>query len=133
MNNLRIETKNLSKKYGNDIVVNDISLKVKRNSIYGLLGPNGAGKSTTLKMIVGLIRPSSGEILFSDKPWTRKSMEKIGALIEAPALYENLTARENLLVQTTLLKLPKSRIDEVLEIVDLKDTGKKRLPNFPWE
>ena len=102
----------------------------EKNSVYGLLGPNGAGKSTTLKMITGMLHKTSGEILFEDKPWSRADLEKIGALIEMPPLYDNLTAWENLKVRTLLLGLPDSRIKEVLEIVDLKNTGKKKSGQF---
>ena len=94
------------------------------------MGPNGAGKSTTLKMITGMLHKTSGEILFEDKPWSRADLEKIGALIEMPPLYDNLTAWENLKVRTLLLGLPDSRIKEVLEIVDLKNTGKKKSGQF---
>ena len=120
-----LETRNLSKKFGNQLVVNNISLQVKENCIYGLLGPNGAGKSTTLKMITGMLHKSSGDIIFNDHTWSRKDLEQIGALIELPPLYENLSARENLKVRTMLLGLPESRIDEVLKIVGLSNTGKK--------
>lgn len=94
------------------------------------MGPNGAGKSTTLKMITGMLHKTSGEILFEDKPWSRADLEKIGALIEMPPLYDNLTAWENLKARTLLLGLPDSRIKEVLEIVDLKNTGKKKSGQF---
>ena len=94
------------------------------------MGPNGAGKSTTLKMITGMLHKTSGEILFEDKSWSRADLEKIGALIEMPPLYDNLTAWENLKVRTLLLGLPDSRIKEVLEIVDLKNTGKKKSGQF---
>lgn len=94
------------------------------------MGPNGSGKSTTLKMITGMLHKTSGEILFEDKPWSRADLEKIGALIEMPPLYDNLTAWENLKVRTLLLGLPDSRIKEVLEIVDLKNTGKKKSGQF---
>ena len=125
-----LETRNLSKKFGNQLVVNNISLQVKENCIYGLLGPNGAGKSTTLKMITGMLHKSSGDIIFNDHIWSRKDLEQIGALIELPPLYENLSARENLKVRTMLLGLPESRIDEVLQIVGLSNTGKKRSGKF---
>ncbi|HHW58135.1 MAG TPA: lantibiotic protection ABC transporter ATP-binding protein [Clostridia bacterium] len=125
-----LETKNLKKYYGKQLAVNDVSLKIPKGSIYGLLGPNGAGKSTTLKMLTGLLHPSSGEIVVFGEPWQRKHLERIGALIESPALYGNLTAVENLLVHTNLMGLPKERIYEVLEIVDLKDTGKKLTSQF---
>lgn len=130
MENLILETQNLCKEFGSQKAVDNISLQIKRNSIYGLLGPNGAGKSTILKMLVGLLHPTSGSILFDNEQWKRSSLSQTGALIEAPALYGNLTARENLLVHTKLLGIPDTRINEVLEIVDLKDTGKKRASRF---
>ena len=125
-----IETRNLTKTFKNQHAVNNVSLQVEENTVYGLLGPNGAGKSTILKMITGMLHKSSGEILFDGHQWSRKDLADIGALIETPPLYENLTARENLKVRTLLLGLPDSRIDEVLEIVDLKNTGKKRSGQF---
>ena len=131
MNNIILETKNLSKNFkGEKAAVKDISLKVTRNSIYGLLGPNGAGKSTILKMITGMLKPSSGEILFNGHKWNRKDLASIGSLIEEAPLYENLTAEENLKVRTTILNLPDSRIKEVLKIVELENTGKKRAGQF---
>lgn len=130
MNGLILETKELSKKFGKQPAVNKVSLQIKRNSVYGLLGPNGAGKTTTLKMVIGLLRPTSGEIIFDDEPWTRDHLVKIGSLIESPALYGNLTAVENLMVHTKLMGIPKEKIYEVLEIVDLVGTGKKRASQF---
>ncbi|MDO4669453.1 MAG: lantibiotic protection ABC transporter ATP-binding protein, partial [Butyricicoccus pullicaecorum] len=111
-------------------VVNNVSLNIRRNSVYGLLGPNGAGKSTTLKMITGILKPTSGSIMFDGHPWQRSDLTQIGALIETPPLYENLTAYENLKVRTIMLGLPDRRIDEVLHIVRLTDTGKKRAGQF---
>lgn len=130
MNRYILETKKLTKKFGRQKAVDNLSLQIEKNSVYGLLGPNGAGKSTTLKMITGMLHKTSGEILFEDKPWSRADLEKIGALIEMPPLYDNLTAWENLKVRTLLLGLPDSRIKEVLEIVDLKNTGKKKSGQF---
>ncbi|KAE8558224.1 lantibiotic protection ABC transporter ATP-binding protein [Paenibacillus polymyxa] len=130
MDNIILQTKNLCKTFRRQQAVNNVTLSIQENSVYGLLGPNGAGKSTTLKMLTGMLRPTAGEILFQGKPWSRKDLAQIGALIEAPPLYENLTARENLKVRTTLLGLPDSRIDEVLNIVDLTHTGKKRSGQF---
>lgn len=130
MSNYILETKNLQKHFKNQLAVSNVSLSIEKNSVYGLLGPNGAGKSTTLKMITGMLKPSSGEIIFDNHPWNRKDLLNIGALIEAPPLYENLTARENLKVRTTLFGLPDSRIDEVLKVVDLTNTGKKRSGQF---
>lgn len=107
-----------------------MSITVRENSIYGLLGPNGAGKSTTLKMITGMLRPTNGKVLFNGHDWTRKDLEQIGALIETPPLYDNLSATENLEVRAKLLGVPKARIDEVLEIVDLQNTGRKKAGQF---
>ena len=98
--------------------------------MYGLLGPNGAGKSTTLKMITGMLRPSGGKIYFDGHPWSRKDLEHMGALIESPPLYENLSAKENLKVRTKLLDIPERRIEEVLDTVGLQDTGRKRVGQF---
>lgn len=130
MQKYSLETKNLCKHFGRQKAANNISLKVQAGTIYGLLGPNGAGKTTTLKMISGLLHPSSGEILIDGEKWERKHLEEIGALIEAPALYGNLTATENLLVHTKLMGLSKDSINEVLETVDLKNTGKKLSSHF---
>jgi ABC-2 type transport system ATP-binding protein len=125
-----IQTKNLNKTYKKQDVNKDISLSVPKNSIYGLLGPNGAGKSTLLKMLTGMINPTSGEIIYNEKTWSRNDLLEIGALIENPPIYENLTARENLKVRTLLYNLPESRIEEVLEIVQLTNTGKKKAGKF---
>lgn len=130
MADLILETRYLKKYYGKQLAVNNISLQIPRGSIYGLLGPNGAGKTTTLKMITGLVYPGAGEIIVFGEPWQRKHLRRIGALIESPALYGNLTAFENLLVHAKLIGLPKERIYEVLEIVELKDAGKKPVSQF---
>lgn len=125
-----LETTNLCKNFKGQMAVNNVSLHIKKNSVYGLLGPNGAGKSTTLKMITGILKPSFGTIMFDGQPWKRDTLKQIGALIEMPPLYENLTAYENLKVRTALLGLADTRIKEVLEIVRLTDTGKKRAGQF---
>ena len=125
-----LRTTDLCKKFNKKTVINNVSLNIERNSVYGLLGPNGAGKSTTLKMLTGMICPTSGTVEFDGHPWRRKDLTKIGALIETPPLYDNLTAGENLEVRTTMLGLPKSRIQEVLETVGLANTGKKRAGHF---
>lgn len=125
-----LETKELTKQYKKEITVNHLNLKIRKNTIYGLLGPNGAGKSTTLKMITGLVRQTEGEIIFDGRPIKRSDLSEIGFLIENAPIYSNLTARENLKVHTTILGLPDKRIDEVLEIVDLVGTGKKKAGKF---
>lgn len=130
MDSYILQTKDLCRDFKRQHAVSNISLSITKNSVYGLLGPNGAGKSTTLKMITGMLRPTSGKIIFEDHPWSRQDLTNIGALIESPPLYENLTAKENLKVRTLLLGLPDSRIQEVLETVSLTDTGNKRAGQF---
>lgn len=125
-----LKTNNLSKKYKKTYAVKDLSISVRKNSVYGLLGPNGAGKSTFLKMITGIVRPTSGEILFNDNSWTRKDLFNIGSLIESPPLYENLTAFENLKVRAILLGIPLKRCSEVLEKMDLIDAKNKKASDF---
>lgn len=125
-----LSTTDLCKNFKGQMAVNHVSIGVQRNSVYGLLGPNGAGKSTLLKMLTGILHPSSGSITFDGHPWQRNDLRSIGALIEMPPLYENLTAYENLKVRTTLLGLPDSRIHEVLETVNLTNTGRKKAGQF---
>lgn len=125
--NLLLRTENLTKKFDKQFVVHSLFINVQKNSIYGLVGPNGAGKSTTLKMLIGRLRPTSGEILFTEE--TNRKL-KIGSLIEDPPLYKNLTAEENLLVLVKLFGLKKNRIKEVLHLVDLENTKKKTVAKF---
>ena len=125
-----LKTNNVSKKYKKTYAVKDLSISVRKNSVYGLLGPNGAGKSTLLKMITGIVRPTSGEILFNNHSWTRKDLLNIGSLIESPPLYENLTALENLKVRAILLGIPLKRCNEVLEKMDLTDDKNKKASDF---
>ena len=125
-----LKTNNLCKDFKKQKAVHNVSITVRENSIYGLLGPNGAGKSTTLKMITGMLRPTSGKVLFNGHEWNRKDLEQIGALIETPPLYENLSAVENLEVRAKLLNIPKTRIDKVLKMVDLQNTGRKKAGQF---
>ncbi|EES91447.1 ATP-binding cassette domain-containing protein [Clostridium botulinum C] len=90
MNEIILQTKRLCKTFKKQEAIKDVSISVQRNSIYGLLGPNGAGKSTLLKMIIGMLRPTSGEVLFNGHKWSRKDLSSIGSLIESAPLYENL-------------------------------------------
>lgn len=130
MGSIILETTHLTKQFKTQKAVNDLSIKVSENSVFGLLGPNGAGKSTLLKMITGLLRPSEGEIIFAGRPWERNDLSKIGALIENPGIYPNLTAMENLKVACTLYDLPYKRAKEVLSIIGLKNSGRKKVKNF---
>ena len=125
-----IEITNLSKEFKRQKVLKEITMNIPENCVYGLLGPNGAGKSTLLKTITGLLKPTSGEIRFRGHKWTRADLAEIGALIETPPIYENLTARENMKVRALLLGISDERIEEVLTLVDIADTGKKKAGAF---
>ena len=125
-----IQMKDIVKKFG-DFTANDhINLTVHKGEVHAILGENGAGKSTTLKMITGILKPTSGSIEYDGHAWRRKDLNDIGTLIETPPLYENLTAFENLKVRTELLGLPDKRCHEALDIVGLTNTGKKRAGQF---
>lgn len=125
-----VSTNSLSKKYGSAFSVCSLDMSVSEGTVYGFLGPNGAGKSTTLKMLLGLVHPTAGEIdLFGRRFTPRNRMEllkDVGSLIESPSYYGNLTARENLKICSTILDLPDSNIDEVLKIVRLNRQEHKR-------
>lgn len=125
-----LKTSDLCKKFKGQSAVDNVSLHIEENSVYGLLGPNGAGKSTILKMIAGILKLTSGIIEIDGHIWSRTDLRNIGALIETPPLYENLTAYENLKVRTLALGLPEARIEEVLNTVQLLNTGRKKTGHF---
>ena len=105
-----IQTEHLTKKYKAFTAVNDVSLHIRKGSIYGFLGPNGAGKSTTMKMLLGLTAPTSGSFIIDGKhfPDDRIAiLKEIGSFIESPSFYANLTGRENLDIIRRILNLPK--------------------------
>ena len=121
-----ITTKQLTKKYKNFTSVNNVSIHVRRGSIYGFLGPNGAGKSTTMKMLLGLTAPTKGRFTIDGKqfPGDRlKILREIGSFIEAPSFYANLTGRENLDVIRRILGLRKNTVEDALELVGLSEFG----------
>ena len=121
-----ITTKHLTKKYKNFVSVNNISLHIRRGSIYGFLGPNGAGKSTTMKMLLGLTAPTKGSFSIDGKHFPEDRMDilkEIGSFIEAPSFYANLTGRENLDVIRRILGLPKESVEDALQLVGLAEFG----------
>lgn len=125
-----IETKNLSKQFKDFKALDDVSINIEEGKVYGLLGPNGAGKSTFLKLITQIIKPTSGQIFYKDHQISQKDLAEIGSIIENPAIYPNLTAYENLKVLTTLLNIEEEKINEVLKIVSLTNTGNKLTREF---
>ena len=123
MNNI-VTTEHLTKKYKSFIAVNDVSLHIRKGSIYGFLGPNGAGKSTTMKMLLGLTAPTKGVFTIDGKQFPADCipiLKEIGSFIESPSFYANLTGRENLDIIRRILELPKSAVDDALELVGLSE------------
>ncbi len=121
-----ITTEHLTKKYKNFVSVNQVSLHIRKGSIYGFLGPNGAGKSTTMKMLLGLTAPTKGSFSIDGKHFPEDRMDilkEIGSFIEAPSFYANLTGRENLDVIRRILRLPKESVEDALELVGLTEFG----------
>jgi len=125
MSDLALQTEELTKRFGARTAVDRLSLRVERGDIYGFLGPNGAGKSTTLRMLLGLVRPTSGMIKFPLRAsgWEYlRARSRVGAIIESPAFYENFSGRRNLQLLASLSGgVLRKRVEQVLEIVGLRD------------
>jgi ABC-2 type transport system ATP-binding protein len=124
-----IETDRLIGGYGKSLVLREVSLRVPRKSIYGFLGPNGAGKTTAMRMILGLLRPVSGEIRLFGEPLSGALpgiLRRTGSLIEQPSLYDHLTGRENLEIQRRLKRLKRFDADRAIEALRIEEyIGKK--------
>ena len=131
---LVIRTSGLSYHYSKQAAtLSGINLEVERGSVYGFLGPNGSGKTTTLSLLLGLLNSQQGEIeIFGQHLHANRSaiLRKTGSLIEAPSLYGQLTAKENLEIYRPLYGVPKSRVGEVLRIAGLADAGNKLVKKF---
>lgn len=129
-----IETSGLSFRYPNGApVLRQIDLRVPAGSIYGFLGPNGAGKTTTLRLLLGLLPRQQGEIRVLGRSLETHRIEilsRVGSLIESPSLYAHLTAAENLEVWRLIYRTARQRVGEVLDLVGLADTGRKRVGQF---
>lgn len=132
--NYMIETKKLSKAYGGRYAADGVNLKVRPGCVYGFLGPNGAGKSTTMKMLLGLVKPTAGTIRMFGEEYDERSRIRIlkntGSLIESPSYYGHLSGRENLQIVQTLKQAPKEEIGEVLKIVRLENQQKKKVRQY---
>ena len=129
-----VQTRGLCKQYGKVLRVNHLDLQVPEGAIYGFLGPNGAGKSTTLKMILGLVRPTAGSISVFGKEVNGHNrldmLKQVGSLIESPSYYGHLTGEENLKVVQTLRGVPEKDVYEVLEIVRLEGQRSKKVAHY---
>ncbi len=128
-----LELKNVNKTYGKRKVIDNISLEVKEGEIYGFLGPNGSGKTTTIKMILRLISSDSGEIKvngYDVKKQFEKAMECIGAIVENPDMYKYMSGIDNLKLHARIRNIDEQRVNEVLEMVDLKDRKKEKVSKY---
>ncbi len=134
MSSIILEANGLTKRYKHTTALNQVNLQIEKGKIYGFIGENGAGKTTFLRLVTGLSFPSEGTLSLWGKH-TEKELQtqrkRIGAMIETPALYPNLTARQNMEVQRIQRGIPdKDAIDNCLNMVGLKETGKKTVKNF---
>jgi ABC-2 type transport system ATP-binding protein len=127
-----IEAKGLTKRYGETVAVDNLSFEVKPGKVTGFLGPNGAGKSTTMRMILGLDTPTSGEVTIDGQQYRdlHRPLTKVGALLDAKWVHPNRSARAHLAWMAASNKLPKSRVDEVLNVVGLTEVAGKRAGNY---
>ncbi|WP_436763834.1 ABC transporter ATP-binding protein [Streptosporangium sp. V21-05] len=127
-----IRATNLSKRYGGTTAVADLSFDVKPGQVTGFLGPNGAGKSTTMRMILGLDRPSGGSALVDGRPYheLRHPLRKVGALLDAKAVHGGRSARNHLLAIAQSNGIPATRVDEVLEATGLREVAGRRVGGF---
>lgn len=125
-----IETNGLTKKFGSKVAVNKVDMHVKKGDIYGFIGANGAGKTTLMKMLLGLTRVTLGEIKLFGSTNLDTMRKRIGSLIEAPGLYKNCTAMENMKRFAILTNSRVDEIKELLEFVGLGNVGKKKVGKF---
>src|SRR6202007_3447945 len=129
---LAIETHGLTKRYSTGgLAVNDLSLTVRTGEVYGFLGPNGAGKTTTLRMLSGLLHPSSGTaVVAGAAPGTPASLARLGGMVETPAFYPYLSGRDNLRIVARYAGVPSALIEPVLKQVDLTDRAKHKFKTY---
>jgi lantibiotic transport system ATP-binding protein len=129
-----IQTTNLNFSFGNGVkTLDNVNLLVPQGSVFGFLGPNGAGKTTTLRLLLGLLKNQQGKLEIFGQEFSSHRIDilkRLGSLIEQPSLYLHLTAKENLDIYRLIYKVPKTRVEEVLKIVGLENTGKKKAKQF---
>lgn len=120
----------LVKSFGGHRVLDGLTLSVTPGRVYALLGRNGAGKSTSLKIMLGLLEADEGETYLLGRPFSRAGLAAVGASIDGPALYGHLSARDNVRVHARLTGVPDARVEEVLAVVGLADTGRRKARAF---
>jgi len=133
---MEIIVENLSKRFREQVAVNNLSLNIPSGKIFGFIGANGAGKTTTMKMMVGLLKPDMGTVKYDGKEMKHLDssiMQKVGVFISKPNYYPNLTARDNLEYLQRILGKPIEEVDRVLNLVRLDDAGEKKVSMFSFE
>lgn len=126
-----LKTKELTKRFGGKLAVSNVDMHIREGEVYGLIGENGAGKTTIMRMVAGLASQTNGEIELFDSSDLNAGRKRIGCVIENPAIYGNMTARENIEVFRKLVGDNRENIvEEILQTVGLGDTGKKKAKNF---
>ncbi len=129
-----LQTKELCKNYGRAKILKQVSINVPKGSIYGFVGRNGAGKTTLIRVLTGLHVPTSGSYSINGIENTsgdiNEARKKIGAVVETPSIYPDLDARENLRMVCRLIGRPFDKIEEILKLVELANTGKKKAKDF---
>jgi ABC-2 type transport system ATP-binding protein len=127
-----IDVRDLSKRYGDKLAVDHLTFTVRPGMVTGFLGPNGAGKSTTMRMILGLDRPTTGSATVNGKPYRdhRAPLREVGAILEARAIHTGRSAYAHLLALAQTHGIPRSRVDEVIELVGLQGVARKRVGAF---
>lgn len=126
-----LQTNGLVKKFGKKAAVNGINISVRKGDIYGFIGKNGAGKTTLIRMVAGLAHPTQGTIQLFESDDLEVQRRKTGTMIENPAVFPHMTAKQNLHYYCDLLGMdPKDKVDEMLQLVGLSDTDKKKAKNF---
>jgi ABC-2 type transport system ATP-binding protein len=129
---LAVRVESLTKRFGDVVAVDDLSFELERGTITGFLGPNGAGKTTTLRMVVGLITPTSGRALVFGRPYAQlaEPSHQVGAALEAADFHPGRSGRDHLLMLAEAVDLPRSRVDEVLRLVELEGAARRRVKTY---
>ncbi len=133
MADMAISTASLSYWFGKQQILDGVSLKVPRGSVYGFLGPNGAGKTTTIKLLLSLLHSSAKNIFIFGRELSENRiaiLSRVGSLVEQPTVYLHMTGRENLRNRALLLQIPKAKVEEILELVGLTGAGNKKAGNY---
>jgi ABC-type multidrug transport system ATPase subunit len=126
-----VEVSGLTKRYGDTLAVDRVDLTVRSGEVYGFLGPNGAGKTTTLRILTGLIAPTSGTVrVLGGIPGQAQVLARTGSMIESPAFYPYLSGLDNLRLLAEYTEVPRARIPEVLQLVDLADRARDRFSAY---